>query len=200
MKEGEVMNRRIEISVFVLLMCGLVPAAGLAAVHSFPSSTATVVGSQGFIDADEIGFFWSAARGDQVEETFADPLSSVGRAIFDFDVPTNALASGQQVDWDVLINSIGVGSFTIPEGLTGPVHLDLALTPVAPIGGQYTVAFVVTNEVPAGGGSHTLAYAGDFLHSVELLSDGFVIPAPTAVLLGGIGAAFVGALRRRRML
>jgi len=186
----------------MLWACGLLPAAGLAAIHSFPSADSLVVGSEGFIDDDEIGFFWSVARGDRVVETFADPLPSVSQAIFDFAVPENALVPGAQVDWDVLINSITVGGFTIPEGFAGPARLDLLFPPVAAVAGQYTVAFVVVNEVPAGDGAHTLAYAGAWPNSVEL-RDGdavFVIPAPAAVLLGGIGAVVVGTLRRRRLL
>ena len=69
-------NRLVTIFV-ALALCG---APALAAVHSFPSDDSTVVGSVGFIDADEIGAFWSVARGDMVEETSADPLISVEQA------------------------------------------------------------------------------------------------------------------------
>jgi hypothetical protein len=37
------------------------------------------------------------------------------------------------------------------------------------IGPNYNVLLKVTNEVPSGGGSHTLAYAGAFPHSIQLL-------------------------------
>ena len=47
----------------------------------FPSSDSTVVGSVGFIDADEVGFFWSMQRGDRVSETFTfSGPSSINRA------------------------------------------------------------------------------------------------------------------------
>jgi hypothetical protein len=183
--------------VIVIAFVVTASAVSLAGPHSFPSGGSTVVGSIGFIDGDEIGYFWSAARGDKVEETFADPLLWVDRAIFDFGVPTNVLST-TPVDWDVLINSTVVGSFGIGVGFSGPVHLDLPFAPIGNIGGQYTVAFAVTNQVPDGGGSHTLAYAGEWPHSVELF--GPVIPAPAALLLGGIGAGLVAGLRRRRML
>jgi hypothetical protein len=167
----------------------------LAGLHTFPSGASTVVGSVGFIDADEIGYFWSTARGDLVSESFADPLASVSRAIFDFDVPTNVLST-VPVNWDVLINGTTIGSFSISPGFTGPVNLDLTFAPIANVGGSYLVAFEVTNEVPVGYGSHTLAYAGEYAHSVEL----GVIPAPGAIVLGSIGVGLVSWLRRRRTL
>jgi len=181
----------------VLTFVAAAPALSLAAVHSFPSDDSTVVGSLGFIDAEQIGYFWSAARGDKVQETFADPLPSVGRAVFDFAVPENVLTT-TPVTWDVLINSTEVGDFQVGVRFGGPMHLDLSFAPIANIGGQYTVAFVVTNEIPWGDGSHTLAYAGNWPHSVELF--GPAIPAPAALLLVGIGAGLVGGLRRRKLL
>lgn len=184
----------------VLAVLAVLPTASWAGLHSFPSETSTVVGSVGAIDGEQIGYFWSVDRGDRVVQTFADPLASVDRAIFDFAVPYNVLGVALAVEWDILINSTSVGDFTIASGFTGPVHLDLSFAPIANIGGDYTVAFVVTNEVPGGGGSHTLGYAGNWLHSVELLSTGAAVPVPGAVVLAGLGSGLVGWLRRRRSL
>ena len=179
------------VAVFALfVLCGTSAFAGM---HTFPSANSTVVGSVGFIDADEIGFFWSVTNGDKVSESFADPLIDVSQAIFDFDVPTNSLVD-VPVNWDVLINGNIIGNFTVLAGFTGPVHLDLSFAPIGNVGGNYLVAFEVTNDVYVGGGSHTLAYAGPYNHSVQL------IPAPGAILLGGIGVGLVGWLRRRRTL
>lgn len=184
----------------VLAVLAVLPTASWAGLHSFPSETSTVVGSVGAIAGEQIGYFWSVARGDRVVQTFADPLASVDRAIFDFAVPYNVLGAGNVVEWDILINSTLVGDFTIVPDFIGPVHLDLSFAPIANIGGDYTVAFVVTNEVPDGGGSHTLGYAGNWRHTVELLNTGAAVPVPGAVVLAGLGSGLVGWLRRRRSL
>jgi len=168
----------------------------LAGIHLFPSDDSTVVGSVGCINANEIGWFWSVARGDTVSESFVDPLPYVNQAAFDFAVPNNVLNSGAEVDWDVLVNGTTIGSFIIPQGFTGTKSLDFNFASIASIAGAYEAAFVVTNEVPSGNGSHTFAYAGEYPHSVELN----YIPAPGAILLGSIGVSLVGWLRRRRTL
>jgi hypothetical protein len=133
---------------------------------AFPSSTSTVVGSTGFINGTEIGYFWSAARGDSVSQTIHGP-SSIKRAILKLDVVTNVLSDGAEVDWDILINGIPIGHFVVHEGQTGLVKFKAHFGRI--IGPDYNVLLKVTNEVPSGDGSHTLAYAGAFPHSIQLL-------------------------------
>ncbi|UCD51726.1 MAG: LamG domain-containing protein, partial [Phycisphaerales bacterium] len=148
----------------------LPPASALAATTmAFPSASSTVVANVGFINATEIGYFWSVARGDSVTETLPTSEPSVNRAIFDFVVPTNALVIGYFVHWDVLINGVPIGSFTVVDGQTGPVHLDFSFPPIG--GPNYTIRFRVTNEVPAGCGSHSLGYAGIHAGTVQLLGE-----------------------------
>ena len=176
--------------VFLAAVLAVAFAGGAwADTWDFPSADSTVVGSVGFIDDDEIGYFWSASRGDSVTEAFADPASEVSQAIFDFSVPTNSLRSVAS-QWGVLINGTTIGNFSVPVGFTGDMHLDLSFDPIPTAGGEYSVRFAHLNEIPGGAGSHTLAYAGDWMHSVSL------IPEPATLGLLAVGA--IGLLRRRR--
>jgi hypothetical protein len=144
---------------------GYASTASTTTTAVFPSSSSTVVGSTGFINGTEIGYFWSAARGDGVSQTIPGP-SSVKRMILKVDVVSNVLAAGNEVDWNILINGIIVGHFKVLPGKTGLVRFRATFGKI--IGPNYDVQLRVTNEVPAGGGSHTLAYAGAFPHSIQL--------------------------------
>src|SRR3990170_2269647 len=131
--------------VIAAVGAGLLPlvlaSSASAAVFVFPSAGSTVVGSVGFINANEVGYFWSGVlRGDSVSESFAS---------------------------DPSINSVVVGGFTVNEGFTGPITVDVSFPTIA--GPVYNVALRVTNEVAPGEGSHSLAYAGEFAHSIELI-------------------------------
>jgi hypothetical protein len=143
---------------------GTAPNA-VTAKFSFPSSSSTVVGSTGFIDSTQVGYFWSAARGDRVSQTFSGP-SSVKRAILKVDVVTNALSNGAHVSWDLVINGHVVGHFNVAEGFTGPKTVNVQFHRI--VGPSYDVTIRVTNEVAPGEGSMTLAYAGAFPHQIKL--------------------------------
>jgi len=135
-------------------------------IFSYPSSSSIIVGSVGFIDEDEVGYFWSVSRGDSVTETFAAGPSIVGYKL-DVDVVTNVLNGGAFVNWDVLINGVLVDNFTVNEGFVGTVSRAANFSAIA--GPNYTVQMRVTNEVAGGFGSHTFRYAGVGFHQVELL-------------------------------
>lgn len=168
--------RLAQICVFAVLSAGslaIVPSAvaapSIAEANSttfdFPSNDSTVIGFSGIVNSTEVGFFWSAARGDRVSETFTGP-TSVNRAILSVEVVTNLLTSGAEVDWNLEINGIVVGSFVVHAGFTGPITLDVNFPAIT--GPTYDVTLRVTNEVALASGSHTLAYAGAFAHSIEL--------------------------------
>jgi hypothetical protein len=139
------------------------------ATFDYPSDDSTIVGSVGFIDDDEVGFFWSVGRGDSVTETFADAPSITGYSL-DVDVLSNALNSGAFVNWDVIINGVTVDNFTVNEGFLGTVSRSATFPAIA--GPNYTVEMRVTNEVAPGEGSHTFRYALSGFHQVELVSGG----------------------------
>lgn len=151
------------------------------AAVDFPSASSTVVGSVGFIDEDEVGYFWSASRGDSVSQTIPGP-PAISKATLDVEVVQNNLNGGAQVNWDVVINGDVVGNFVVNEGQLGPIHK--AFTFPEKTGGSYAVSIKVTNDVAGGQGSHTLAYAGSFAHSIELESSDFIVyTRPTAKYL-----------------
>ena len=139
--------------------------ASADAVFDFPSAASQVVASVGFIDDDEVGYFWSAARGDRVSQTFSGP-ASVNAAQLKATVVTNVLNSGAEVDWNLEINSLVVGRFRVVEGFTGTLTLARTFAPIS--GPNYDVTIRVTNEVPSGEGSITLAYAGAWIHGIKL--------------------------------
>jgi hypothetical protein len=137
----------------------------VTAKFSFPSSTSTVVGSTGFIDDHQVGYFWSAARGDRVSQTVSGP-AYVKKAILRVYVVTNALSNGAHVSWDLVINAHVVGHFNVAQGFTGPKTVNVTFHRI--VGPSYDVTIRVTNEVAGGEGSHTLAYAGAYAHSITL--------------------------------
>ena len=136
-----------------------------AASHDFPSASSTVVGSTGFVDDDEVGYFWSAARGDKVEETFTDK-KKVKKATLAVDVVYNGLAAGTEVDWTLSINGKDVGSFVVTPGQTGAITNNYKFKKIK--GPKYDVEIRVTNEVPPGGGAITLGYGAAAPHTITL--------------------------------
>lgn len=157
--------------VAMTMLVALAPTAARAgsaaptATYAFPSATSTVVGSVGFIDATQVGYFWSVSRGDSVTETFSGPASitQVGLRV---SVPTNALNSGAYVAWSLEINGIPVARFKVPQGFIGTKSLRKTFPAIT--GPSYTVKLRVTNEVAAGQGSITLVYAGTQPHVLQL--------------------------------
>jgi hypothetical protein len=136
-----------------------------AAAQAFPSASSTVVGSVGFIDDIQVGYFWSATRGDSVAETFSGP-AKIKKAILKLDVVTNGLVAGAHADWSVSINGTDVGKFVVNSGESGPRTLKYKFAKIK--GGTYDVKIYMTNDVAGGEGAHTLRYAGDGPHSITL--------------------------------
>lgn len=171
----------------VIAMAGA--GAALADTHDFPSNDSTVTASVGVINENEIGWFLSASMGHKVTEVFADGEAEIERAILDIEVPQNTL-TGTPVEWEVLINGVTIGDFQVLPGFLGSIHKDMLFDPISASGGEYEVALVVTNDVPFMGGAHTLAYAGPYDHSIQL------IPEPATLSLLVLSGLCL--LRRRR--
>jgi len=173
-----------------VVMVGLLSAAAHAETFSYPSASSSVVGSVGFIDGENIGYFWSVARGDSVTETFASSVGTATDLKLDLAVPENVLSPGYQVDWNVRLNGVSVGGFSIPDGFTGNASFPYSSLSIPAVAGNYTVRMEVTNEVDIGAGSHTLAYAGEWKHEVT------ITPEPSALSMLAIGA--LSLIRRKR--
>lgn len=138
-----------------------------AVLFDFPSVDSTVVASIGILDDDEFGWFWSADRGDSVQETFSTSMLTIDQAIFDFMVPRNAVGFSYVAEWDILINGTLIGHFVLADQETGPQHFEFNFPKI--VGPDYTVRFEMTNTVPPGGGSHSLGYAGANAGTVQLI-------------------------------
>lgn len=136
----------------------------IQAAQAFPSAGSTVVASIGFIDSEQVGYFWSASRGDSVAQPFSGP-ASIKKVILKLDVMQNALIVGATVDWTVSINGKDVGSFQVVNAQLGPFTEKFRFHKLT--GGTYDVKMRVTNEVASGAGSHTLRYAGTGQHSIK---------------------------------
>jgi hypothetical protein len=167
-----------------ILIPGSIVHAASSETFSFPSSGSTVVGSVGFINAEEVGWFWSVTRGDTAYETFNTSMATINGAVLDIEVVTNVLSPGAQVDWNVEINDVLVDSFTVNNGFTGPIHRVLNFAAIS--GPDYKVEIIVTNEVADGAGSHSLAYSGEYAHSVQLVSSDTPGPGPGPEVGGDI--------------
>lgn len=171
-----------------------VTAAGAAHAASvtvqFPTSAATVVGSVGFINSTQIGYFWSVARGDLVSQAYPGTgLFGASSLSMDLNVTSNSLSSGQSVNWDVLVNNVDVGDW-IWSSANGTGLTNIALS-FAPIAGEFSsLALVVKNEVPRGAGSISLGVGTQ----TTVFSD---VPEPGTLLLLGLTMAGLAATRRR---
>lgn len=157
---------------------------------TFPSDSSTVVSSTGALSATSIGYFWSVARGDMVEETYVGTgLASVVQLDLELEVVENVLSGGSQVDWDVRVNGNSVGSFSVAEGYLGAISESFAFAAIAGAG-TYTVGIHVSNEVAPGFGSIALEKNADSTMTLH------AVPEPASMAALGLGA--LALIRRRR--
>jgi hypothetical protein len=107
--------RRLTLLVTAAAMAFISFAASVqAATFEFPSSSSTVV-SGGGAPSNSVGYFWSEARGDKVEQTFVGP-SIIDHALLTVQPTQNSLTTGNTVDWTLSINGVDVGTFSVAPG------------------------------------------------------------------------------------
>jgi hypothetical protein len=171
---------RRRVAALAVLAGALYPASAHATVFSFPSPTSTVVCSSTpncSPAPNQLGYFWSASRGDQVAQTFTG-TKNINRAILKVEAPTNVLSQG--ATWELDINNVDVGGLTVPFGATGKRSIDVTFLPIT--GPTYNVVLKLLTEVASGNGSITLGDGGTYDHSLELLD---TIAPDTALGAGG---------------
>jgi len=187
-------NRILRLAlVAVAMLGGASVAKGQSVTVTFPTSTSFVTASTGSISSTEIGYFWSVSRGDQVSQAYAGTgLFGVSSLSMDLNVTRNLLNSGAHVDWDVLVNGVDVGDWSWSD-LSGTGLTNISLT-FAPISGEFSsLALVVTNEVPFGGGSIALG-----LDTSATVTAAIPEPETYAMLLAGLGLLGFAAHRRKQ--
>ena len=96
--------------------------------------------------------------------------------------------------WGVWVRDVAEDwvAFEVDAGYTGAIHLDVSFPAITALGGGYDVGIEVTNDVPIGDGSHTLAIADPHEHTIDL------IPEPATVMLLALGGVAVVRRRSRR--
>ena len=140
-------------AALAIVLCSSLQHAVAAPSYSdsFPSASSSVIASVGQIRANEFGYFWSVSRGDSVSQAFVGTgLTSVDQLDLDFDITQNVLSVGESTNWDVLLNNVVVGNWTWSD-TSGTGNLPLSFNFPSIVGnGSYTIAMIVTNEVPGG--------------------------------------------------
>ena len=134
----------------------------------FPSAASDVVASAGFINANEMGFFFSASNGHAVSQTFETTTAYLSHLIFSLSIPTNGLAQDQQGEFDIRVNGTKVAELVITPDLLG-THLFHVPVPNIP-GPNFTIGLEMTNDIAPGGGTFSLGYAEPTPSSITLLS------------------------------
>lgn len=152
----------------------------------FPSTTSTTTAS-----ASE--FFFNP--GHSVNETFVGTgITAATQLDLGLDLNWNNLFDSAFVDFNVLLNSILVGTFTFNEGDSlGVYNFSFLFAPIVG-NGTYNIRLDVTNTVPGGDGSVGFSETNS---TATIIGDAQV-PAPATLALFGLGLVGLGWSRRKK--
>lgn len=154
---------------------------------NYPSNLSTVVDS-GVNPPNELGVFWSAARGDSITETFTGTgITTVGSLTLSFGVD-DVLSPGHETDWNVLVNGTSVGSWvwTSAQG-SGTLNQTYSFAPITG-NGTYTLCMAMTNEIPS-----LQSSIGIFIPGTATLASPGAVLEPVSTLLLGTGLLALGS-------
>ncbi len=131
--------------------------------------------------------------GDYFQDSWSIPgFSSVSEASLNLTYDSNTL--GETLYMGVVLNGSDVGNFVINPGDTGTVVPTFDFTPVAAVGGGFTVQLMALNSIDPGYGQVGLLY-NDLTSTITLTST----PEPGSLaLLAGV-SVFGLATRRRKI-
>lgn len=179
--------------LFALLIAGAAfTSQANAASFTFPSNASSWSSATNGAGTGSSDYMWTT--GDYTKLLVSGTgLNSVGSFSNDFTI-YNLL--NENLGVDAIINGTTVGHFTILGCAYCRTNQNLSVSfnfaPVASVGGDYTISYVLTNTIAGGNGSIKFLAGG-----TGTLGEGAVPePASWALLLAGFGA--VGYSMRRK--
>lgn len=168
-------TKNIALSLF-LLLSSMTSAFAAAVDVEFPSLLSTNTASGG-------EFYFNPSH--TVRETFVSTGLDYADGLDLSLLVDNRLINGAFVDFDVSLNGILVGSFSIAEADGGgPLDFSFGFSPIA--GPSFEILFAVTNTVPGGDGSVNFIEGESFATIIG------VVPSPATVALLGLGLLVAG--------
>lgn len=168
------------LTLLLLLSSATSALAGVITLD-FPSAASTNTAALG-------EFYFSTTH--SVKETFASAGHNFAERLDLSLMVDNRLANSAFVDFDVFLNSVLVGNFTITQAIGSGLHA-FTFNLAEWLGGNFELMLAVTNDVAIGEGSINFIEG-----SSTATIAASVIPVPGSLALLGLGLLAVGMRRK----